>query len=59
MTTKEVKERQWATQGDREVTKALIEWYAYFQDSKTGEIYKVRCSDGEYFSRGPYKKEIE
>ena len=75
-----VKERAWATLGDKEVSEEElpnenhthwghdpsseaiggyygIEWYEYFQDSKTNEVYKVRCTDGVYKCRGPHKPE--
>ena len=32
-----------------------IAWYEYFQDSKTREIYKVRCCDGVYRNRGAWR----
>lgn len=36
-----------------------IEWWEYFKDAKTGEIYKVRCWDGENGGRGAYSDKDE
>ena len=30
------------------------EWNQYYKDAKTGEVYKVRCSDGVYGGHGAY-----
>jgi hypothetical protein len=34
-------------------------WMSYFKDSATGEIYKVRCWDGENGGRGAYSEKDE
>lgn len=34
-------------------------WMSYFKDSTTGEIYKVRCSDGVNGGRSAYSREDE
>ncbi|MBI2642421.1 MAG: hypothetical protein HYW97_01060 [Candidatus Wildermuthbacteria bacterium] len=31
-----------------------IGWWKYFKDAKTGEIYRVHCTDGVYGGNGPY-----
>ena len=31
-----------------------IGWHEFFRDRNTGEVYKVRCTDGVYGGRGPY-----
>ena len=36
-----------------------IEWWEYFKDAKTGEIYKIRCWDGENGGRGAYSEKDE
>ena len=36
-----------------------IAWSEYFKDSKTGEIYQVRCSDGVYGGSGSYSAQDE
>ena len=36
-----------------------VGWYEYFRDSKTGEIYKVSCSDGVNGGHGPYSRRDE
>lgn len=36
-----------------------IWWMDYFKDATTGEIYKVRCTDGVNSGRGAYSREDE
>lgn len=36
-----------------------IQWFQYYRDRKTNEIYKVSCTDGVYGGRGPYSDEDE
>lgn len=34
-----------------------IQWYEYFKDGKTNEIYKVSCNDGVYGGKDAYSDE--
>lgn len=36
-----------------------IQWFEYFKDRKTNEIYKVSCTDGVYGGKGAYSDEDE
>ncbi len=36
-----------------------MEWSQYYKDAKTGETYRVRCSDGVYGGHGAYSSKDE